>query len=147
MVQRGILGPGTFRISVPGINVNTARDDQFLLHEDHLFTQPYFSGWVPCPFAGDTSNSSLSQTVQVAIPNVTATPIVLLYPRSSDDRNAYPALRATGTSAGFQEWNIDGWRVYYEVVSATRIDVTFVKPSYSRLSPKGAYLVAQRRPS
>ncbi len=138
MAKRGIISSSKIRFSPPGVDVDTAQPHELLMHEQFLFTQPYFFRFVACPFAGNTSTSLLDQTVSVTIPNVTPSPIVLLWPVDSDESIAWPRPRdETGGWA-------TNWTVYHEVMSSTRLDVRFIKGLDSQRSPNGAYVVLMR---
>lgn len=142
MTKRGDirLGDGIFRVSRPGVDVDTAGPLDFLLHEDDLYSQPYFFQFVACPFAGNTSATSRSETVQVTIPGVSDDPIVILYNKHHDGLNYFPwnSLSATGG-------NHPDMGARWTVVSSTRIDVFFFKTAIP-FSPAGAYLILLRRP-
>ncbi|RWE78802.1 hypothetical protein [Mesorhizobium sp.] len=134
------------RISIPGVSVDTAGPTQFLLHEAALYSQPYFSAFIACPFAGNTSLGTQDQTVQVTVPDVTATPVVLLSPVDSDSVISLPSQKGTGSGSSASGFNINNFSVSHWVVSSTRVDVRFFKNDTSRRSPNGAYLVLMRKP-
>jgi hypothetical protein len=142
-MKRCVIDLPTFRVSKPGYDVDTAALENLLFHESFLFTQPYFFQFVPCPFAGDTSSSNITQTVSVTVPNVTSDPIVLLFMASNDSTNVFPDKRSYGEGNDFQGYNVELWTVDYLVVSSTRIDLTFVKSA--KRSPQGAYMMLMRK--
>lgn len=150
MKKRGVIhlsGTPKIRISKPGVDVDLATPTEFLLHESHLYAQPYYSSFVTCPFAGNTSGSLLQQAVNVTVPDVTAEPIVLLWPVDSAGTIISPMSRTTGPGSSQTGWVLDFWRVDAKVVNSTRVDVRFTKTADSRRSPNGAYLILLRRPS
>ena len=148
MVKRAIIEmtPNPkIRVSRPGVNVDTAGEFDFLLHENHLFAQPYFYRFVACPFAGDTSNNNRDSTVNVSVPNVTSDPIVILFPVSSASANIFPDIRAIASGSVESGFPMDNWLVGYTVVSATLIRIRFQKFTGSRRSPNGTYMILIRR--
>lgn len=151
MTQRGLIQKTPtgviFRITKPGVDIGAAGELDYLLHESHLCAQPYFFGYVACPFAGSTSASPLVATVAVTIPAVDASPLVLLWPVMSTGATVFPHQRASGPGSSSDGFAMDYWFVRYSVISTTRVDVTFDKPVNSLRSPAGAYLVAMRRPT
>lgn len=138
MAKRGIISSSKIRFSPPDVDVDTAQPHELLMHEQFLFTQPYFFGFVACPFAGSTSSDILDQTVSVTIPDVTADPIVLLWTVDADDSIAWPRPRdVTGGWA-------TNWTVYHRVANSTQLEVRFLKGLDSQRSPNGAYVVLMR---
>lgn len=150
MTKRGIhqfkAGVEKIRISIPGVDVDSANISQCLLHEQALYSQPYFTTFVACPFAGNTSTGLLSQTVDVAVPDVTSTPVVIILPVDSDSTISFPAQKAYGTGSDAAGYNVNNFALYSQVVSSTLVQVGFVKPATSRRSPSGAYLILMRKP-
>lgn len=150
MVQRGIFRKDpspAIRITRPGVDIADAGPLDFLLHEDHLYTQPYFFGFVACPFAGNTSNSGLSSSVDVTVPGFDANPIVLMYPLTSTSVTCFPAPRAKGHGSNQHGFPLDLYEITWQVLSSTIVRVNFSKPSTSTRSPAGCYLVLMRRPT
>lgn len=148
MIKRGIIQLGgldpKIRISKPGVDVDEAGELDFLLHEQHLYSQPYHFSFVACPFAGNTSYTVQDSTVSVTIPDVTSEPVVLVYPVASDDSVVFPFPKSTGTGASTVGFLVESWFIYHEVVSSTRIDVRFYKPQTTLKSPEGAYIILMR---
>lgn len=141
-MKRCIIELPKIRISKPGYDVDTAALENLLFHESFLFTQPYYFGFVACPFSGGTS-PLLEQAVSVTVPNVTSDPIVLLY--ASGGINVFPAIRSIGTGSDASGYNVARWNIGYNVVSSTRIDVNFQKPFRSLSAPSGAYMILMRK--
>lgn len=145
MTKRAILdlGDDLFRISMPGVDVDEAGDADFLLHEDHLYSQPYYFGWVANPWAPNTNGTvTLSETVQVTVPDVTANPIILLYKQYSNGDNCFPDFRFLSSQNDAFSMSLIAYAV---AISSTRVDVTFGKfrcPFYMT----GAYMVLMRGP-
>lgn len=148
--KRGIIqfatGIEKIRISKPGVNVDAATTLDFLLHESALYSQPYYSAFVTCPFAGNTSTGTQDQTVHVTVPDVTDSPVVILESVDSDGVISYPAQKGLGTGSSGSGFTINGFVVSHQVISSTQIDVRFFKNSTSRRSPLGAYLILMRKP-
>ena len=139
--------PDIFRVSKPGIDVDSAGEKDFLFHEDYLFTQPYSFQWVACPFAGNTSNNDLSATVAVTLPDVTDDPLVLLFPVRSDNVNVFPYPKSRGTGSSGSGFTTENWDVYLRNLTGTSLDLFFVKSSTTRRSPLGCWVVAMRKPN
>lgn len=150
MRKRGIIQLGgvepKIRISKPGVDVDLAGPTDFLLHESHLYSQPYHFSFVACPFAGYTGNASRAATVNVSIPNVTDDPVVLLWPVDSTGATVSPMSRTTGTGSSGSGFNCENWDVNFDLISSTQIDINFGKGSDTRLSPDGCYLILLRKP-
>lgn len=136
-----------FRISKPGKDATSTDQRDFLLHETHLYTQPYFFGFVACPFAGSTSSSAQVATVQVTVPGYDANPLAVVYPLTSGSTTCFPSQKAVGPGSNEHGWEVDIWSVYHRVISSTRIDITFDKPNNSKRAPQGCYLMLMRNPS
>ncbi|RAZ75845.1 hypothetical protein [Mesorhizobium atlanticum] len=148
--RRGIIqfkpGVEKVRISVPGVDVDAAGTTQFLLHEAALYSQPYFAGFVACPFAGNTSTGYLEQSVDVTVPDVTADPIVMHWIVDSDGLISFPCQKATGPGNSGGGFAINSFYARTRVISSVLVRVKFVKPDTSRRSPQGAYLILMRKP-
>lgn len=134
------------RISKPGVDVDTAGTLDFLLHENALYSQPYFSAFVTCPFAGNTSTGVQDQTVDVTVPNVTTTPVVMFWVVDSDSLISFPAQKGFGTGNSASGFSVNSFVVSYQIISSTVIRVRFFKSSNSLRSPQGAYLILSRKP-
>lgn len=149
MVKRGHLnlGSGIFRVSKPGVDVDAAGPNDFLLHESHLYSQPHFFQFVACPFASYTGGDQRDETVNVAVPNVTPNPLTLLYNAPNPTGHVFPHPRSAGSTSPGGIGNIDHWYVTAEATSATNVAVRFIKWSGSNKSPRGTYLVLMRRPT
>lgn len=145
-MKRCIIELPKIRISKPGFDVDTAAPENLLFHEDFLFAQPYFFGFVACPFAGYIGNGSRDQTASVTVPDVTADPVVLLFMSATSSADAiYPMSRDKGTGSDQNGYNVDSWLVMHQVISSTQIDVRFVKDSQGRKSPAGAHMILLRK--
>lgn len=135
------------RITKPGHDVDTASLENHLFHESFLFSQPYYFKFVTCPFAGYVGNTTQTATVQVPVPNVTSNPIVLLYMVSSGAMTVFPGIRSQGAGTNEAGYATESWTIAHNVVSSTRIDVTFEKAPNGLYSPNGAYMVLMRTPT
>lgn len=144
-MKRMVVNLPKFRVSKPGFDVDTAAVENLLFHEDFLFTQPYFFGYVVSPIAGNTGKDMATGTVQVTVPDITGDPIVILYASGGPLINVFPAIRSIGSGNDQDGYNVDSWIIGYEVISSTRIDVTFTKPFRTRSSPAGAYMILMRK--
>lgn len=137
-----------FRISAPGFDVDTAPINGFLLHEQHLYSQPFFWQFVSCPFAGFTGAGARDESVIVNYPNVGNTPNAILYPVASGGLVSFPRPRSGGNGSNQTTWaGMEYWAVQFEITSNTQVRVRFTKANSSPLSPQGAYLVLFRRAS
>lgn len=148
MIKRGIIQLGgltpKIRISKPGIDVDGAGELDFLLHEQHLYSQPYHFSFVECPFAGSTSSEVQDATVSVAIPNVTSDPNVLVYPVDSEGSIVFPYVKSTGPGTSSTGFAVEDWFIYHHVVSSTQINLRFYKVFRALKSPQGAYIILMR---
>lgn len=146
MIKRGIIqlgGPNPkFRISRRGVDVDTAGPADFLIHEEYLIAQPFHTVFVACPFAGNTSNTLQDATVNITIPNITPTPVVLSYIRAAGGYNSFPTRRGDGQVFGRGD---NAYNVYINVNSATSVSVRFLKQPPSLTSPDGTTLVFYRQ--
>lgn len=137
-----------FRISAPGYDVDTAPEGQFLLHEDHLYSQPFFWRKVDCPFTGFTGAGVQDATVPVTYPSVGTEPIVILYPIASTGSVSFPRPRSLGVGSNESTWSgLENWQVQFNITSLTNINIRFTKTNSSPTSPQGCYLLLFRRPS
>lgn len=144
MAKRGIITSDKFRISPPGVDVDTAKPEQLLLHENMLYSQPYFFSFVACPFAGYIGNESRVASVDVVVPPVSDNPMVLVYPVSSEDLSIWPLPRAQGPGNPQNGYNLEYWSIGYRVLSASQISIIFEKSYDSYRSPLGAHIVLTR---
>lgn len=136
------------RISAPGFDVDTAPTNGFLLHEQHLYSQPFFWQFVPCPFAGFTGSGNRDESVIVTYPSVGNTPNVILYPVASTWSVSFPRPRSLGVGSNESTWTgLENWQVQFEILSGTQIQIRFTKTNSSPNSPRGAHLILLRRPS
>lgn len=149
-MKRGVIALGSpspkIRISKPGVDIDSAADIDFLLHESHLYSQPYYFDFVACPFAGDTSSNAFNQTVSVAIPDVTADPIVIAYVADSESSIHYPAPRSTGPGSSASGFAYEAWGIRVKAESSTSLMVRFIKNAGVRRSPTGAYIILMSKP-
>lgn len=149
-MKRGVIsseGGFRFRISKPGIDVDSAGPEDFLFHESYLFTQPYHFTFVPCPFAGNTGRDELVQDVRVHTPNGGSSPLVILYPVSAQGLNVFPTPLSRGTGNSQSGFTRESWSIYTLAVTATYVDIQFYKPYNGLRSPQGCYLIMMRRPT
>jgi hypothetical protein len=148
--KRGIIqfatGVEKIRISKPGVDVDAATTLDFLLHESALYSQPYYSAFVTCPFAGYTGTSIQDQTVHVTVPDVTSTPVIILEVVDSDSLISFPAQKGLGSGSSGSGFSINNFTVSHQIISSTQVDVRFYKPGNSKKSPQGAYLILMRSP-
>lgn len=148
MIKRGViqLGGATpkFRISRKGVDVDTASPTDFLIHENYLVAQPFFTTFVTCPFAGYVGAASQNATVNVTLPNVSEPdPIIVLYVRTAGNFNIFPTQRRSTGAPGIG--SVYSFYVTYNIVSPTSVNVIFFKQPNSQTSPNGATLIAYRR--
>lgn len=149
MTRRGIIqlsGTPKIRISKPGTDVDVADDTGFLLHENHLYAQPYFFQFVACPFAGNTSYVAKNQSVDVTIPDIDGSPIVLLWPVDSAGNITSPIPRSTGPGSSQFGFAVENWNIYWKIISSTSMTIKFTKTIDSLRSPNGCYVVLIRKP-
>lgn len=140
MVKRAILTKDKFRISIPSVDVDTASEHQFILHESYLAAQPYWANWVPCPFAG-AGNGNYEESVPVTVPTDIANPFVLLIPRGATGNNYYPGVLTF--SGNFPTAWADAWTVNF-IGAPPTITVNFFKQGQAS-APEGAWLVLIRK--
>lgn len=138
MTQRVLITNDKFRVTVPGVDVNSAEDYEFVLHEGHLSAQAYFIMWVPCPLTG-TSSTSRSTRVTITTAPITNDTVVILYPASSSSVAHFPS--PPFDSVG----NPTGARCYFDppVSSGTTLRITFGVPE-NVPAPSGAFVVFLR---
>lgn len=149
MIKRGVIqlngADPKIRISQPGIDVEAAQPYELLLHEQHLYAQPYFFKFVACPFAGNTSTGVKDQTVNVTVPNINADPIILVWPVDMDDAVSYPLQRSTGTGSSASGFAVDSSDVRVQMVNSTTLAVEFIEGSNSKRPLNGAYIILLRK--
>lgn len=145
MVQRGLIDAGKFRISRPGKDVSSTNPSDFMMHENFLFSQPYFFRFVACPFAGDTSQSSRNEIVDVAVPDVTDDPVVIMYTVTASGSIVWPSPRSFGVGNPQSGYPTDRAAALFKFYPPTTLRIRFVKGDLDRTSPQGAYIVLLRR--
>lgn len=136
------------RIVPPGFDVDTAPDQNFQLHENHLYSQPFHWTFAPCPFAGYGGGDARDEWVDISYPNVGNEPIVILYPVGADWVATYPAPRGRAdgnNTTGFP--GLPSWYVFYDILSTSTLRVRFLKSTSARESPNGAYVLMWRVPN
>ncbi|TKT79961.1 hypothetical protein [Aquamicrobium sp. LC103] len=136
-----------FRISKPGVDVDSAGENDFLLHEDHLYSQPFWWQFIACPFSGYEGVEVRDQTVNRTIPNTGSVPMSIIYPVGSNGTIIFPFPKseAAGSSAnGFP--GLERWYIWHSV-TRTQLSVRFLKNDNSRRSPQGCYVMLMRLPS
>lgn len=137
-----------FRISAKGYDVDMAPQNGFLLHEQHLYSQPFFWQYVPCPFAGETARGVQDATVPVTYPSVGNTPFGILYPVASTGAVSFPRPRSAGEGSNETVWTgLQNWRAEFDIVSLTQVNVRFTKTISSPTSPQGAFIMLFRVPA
>lgn len=142
MVKRAIITNEKFRISSPGVDVDTAADHQFILHEQHLSAQPYYTEWVVCPFAGAGAGSLNATVPIIGPPVVLPNTQIVFYVQGSSGNSYYPANIAPSPTG-----IVDAWYASVKGNLATKIGlaVEFGKTGNSS-APSGAWLIYLRAP-
>lgn len=88
MVKRGIMQfngvNNVFRVSKPGIDVDTASDDQLILDERVFYGQLYLAGFASNPSPGTASIQT------IVFPTLGIVPIAICYP-VTDGSIVYPS--------------------------------------------------------
>lgn len=138
-MKRAIFEAGKFRVSVAGADVDTARDDQFVLHEQHLFAQPFFSTFVACSATG-TSGSLRQPTTAVSTPPLPIADelVTVLFPIPGDGASYWPLPPSNGAT-GDQK----GSYALVSDIQPGEVTVRFVIPE-DVPAPDGAWLVLIR---
>lgn len=130
-MKRAIATDSIFRVSVPGVDVDTAEDHEFLLHEGHLIAQAYFNQYLPFP-----SNIADNGSVQFTVPEIKANTAIVYYGRVAGGVSYYPDAP-----------NIDGStpraaKIYMRIVNSTTLEFQVSFPSGQR--PKGVFVLFLR---
>lgn len=153
MARRTFIGKADgifkFRITKPdvGVDARYATIDQCIFHEDMLFTQPYWSGFVPCPFAGSTDKALLSQTATMSIPDYgVSDPVVDMYAKNYAGQNCFPRPASIGSGNSQDGYASEAWQIRLVSVTTNSISIEFTKPFLSTRSPLGCYVSLKRRP-
>lgn len=149
MTKRGIIQLSAtypkFRVSKPDIDVDTAAIDDLLIHEDAIFSQPYYFGFAACPFASFSGNGSRTGSTTKVVPNIGQTPTIMLFPVSNASVITYPAILSEGSGDSQTYYNIIKSWVNAEYLPATSsIRFNFDKATDSQYSPKGCYFMLSR---
>lgn len=137
-----------FRILKPGsaADARYASVDQCVFHEEMLFTQPYWFGFVACPFAGSVSKELLDQTTTVSIPNAGVTdPEYVMFPRNVNGQNCFPRPVSTGVGNSQDGYASEAWAIRMVSITATTMTLRFTKPALSIRSPLGCYVALMKR--
>ncbi|QAZ46151.1 hypothetical protein [Mesorhizobium sp. Pch-S] len=147
---RGFDGGGVFkfRILKPGSTADAryASVDDCLLHEQMLATQPYWLGFVPCPFAGSTTKDPLDQTTNVSIPDAGVTdPEYMLWPRNVSGRNCFPRPASVGVGNSQDGYPSEAWAIRMVSITANTLTLRFIKPALSTQSPLGCSVALFKR--
>jgi hypothetical protein len=146
MIRRGIISKdGQFRITNPGADTDSTNPYDFMLHEQFLSAQPYFFGFVDCPFAGYNGNAAKTETATVTIPDVTDDPLIIIFPVTDDDQAVWPFRRDQGSGSDASGYNLGRWDVAAKLNSSTEVDIQFLKSSSGKKSPLGCYLILGRK--
>lgn len=140
MTKRAIITKDKFRISGEGVDVDSANEHQFVLHESHLAAQPYWTRWVPCPFA-DAGSGFFEATVAVppppvVLPNTT----VIFYTQGSSYNNYYPANIVPSLGGPVDAWFT---RLVGDLNTKTSLSIYFTKSGSSQ-APRGAWVIYLR---
>ena len=143
MVKRAIVTKEKLRISIPGVDVDAAQDHQFVLHEQHLAAQPYYTEWVSCPFAG-AGAGNYEATVPIAGPPVVLPNTqIVLYTQGSSGNSYYPANIAPAPTGIVDAWFTE---LRGNMTTKTGLSVYFSKTG-SSAAPSGAWVIYMRAPS
>lgn len=152
MPRRAFIGPDggafKFRITPPGSGADAryASVDQCIFHEAMLFTQPYWFGYVPCPFAGSTSKDFLDQTATVTIPDAgDLDPEYVMVPRNVNGQNCFPRPASVGNGDSQNGYASEAWQIRKVSITATTLTLRFTKPALSIRSPLGCYVALMKR--
>lgn len=132
-MRRALIEKGILRLSVPGVDVDNAKGDEFILHEDHLSAQPYYTEFISCPYAGITS-SDRSATVDLSVPAITDSTMILYYLVFTNGGGFYP-LPPSHTSTG----EMTNSNANLIVISPTSIQIGMGTRAQSP-APKGVIL-------
>lgn len=138
MVKRAIITKDQFRISAPSVDVDSAQDHQFVLHEAYLSAQPYWTQWVPCPFAGAGSGFSEATVPVPPPPVVLPNTTLLMYSQGSTQNNYYPS--AIAPSQAFDSWSV---RLRGDMTTKTSMSVYFFKDG-NATAPRGVWVIYMR---
>lgn len=133
----------TFRVSIPGVDVDAAEMYQLTAHEDFLFSQPFAFGYIPCPFSGYTGNGDRDQNVTVTVPDPGVEPIVQVFIVDHNDQISFPAMYSEGGGNSQQGYNTLNYYVSFNC-AAGKLTVRFFKGGNGRHSPKGCYYMMSR---
>lgn len=130
-MKRAVITDSIFRVSVPGVDVDTAEDHEFLIHEGHLIAQAYFNEYLPFP-----PNIPDTGSAQFTVPEIKSNTAIVYYGRMADDIGYYPEAP-----------NIDGVnaraaKIYMNIVNSTTLEFHVTFPSGQR--PKGVFVLFLR---
>lgn len=132
-----------FRVSKPGVDVDTAAPNEFVAHEDFLFSQPYAFGYVQCPFIGFSGEAYRDESVTVPVPNPGVTPVIHLFPVDHNNQISFPTHFSEG--GGNDQ---SGYAVTTYVVDGTSsggsLTIRFRKSFNGLRSPNGCYYMLSR---
>lgn len=137
-----------FRITKPGsvADARYASIDDCIFHEQMLFTQPYWFGYVPCPFAGSVSKYLLDQTATVTFPDFgVSDPEYVLFPRNVNGQNCFPRPASVGSGNSQDGFASEAWGIRVVSITTTSLTLRFIKPSLSIRSPLGCYVALMKR--
>lgn len=147
MTKRGKIklnGPSPmFRVSMPGVDVDTAGPHQFIAHEDFIFSQPYAFGYVQCPFIGFTGDAQRDESVAVAVPNIGVTPIIHIFPVNQNNQIAFPAHFSEGAGSAGRNYQIINYFIS-GTASGGSLTIRFQKGLNTAFSPNGCYYILTR---
>ncbi len=130
-MKRAMITGSVFRVSVAGVDVDSAEDYEFLIHEGHLIAQAYFNQYLPFP-----SNIADNGSVQFTVPEIKANTAIVYYGRVAGGISYYPDAP-----------NIDGVnaraaRIYMHIVDSTTLEFQVAFPSGQR--PEGVFVLFLR---
>lgn len=149
MAKRGEIsltgGHPRFRVSRPGVDVDSATSEDFLAHEDFTFSQPFASGYVACPFAGASGLSARIEPVTVNVPDVGTTPLVFIYGvADTTGKIMYPSLTSAGALWFTGSYYVEGWDIAVDTSVPGELTLYFRKNADSFYTPRGCYYMLMR---
>jgi hypothetical protein len=148
MIKRGVIKLGAmlpiFRVSKPGIDVDTAGPEDLLIHEDAVFLQPYYFGFVSCPFASYRGYDSKDELRTVTVPNIGQVPAITFWQVEYTDIIAYPTLLSEGSGNSQNGYNITQGYTSAKFIEPSSVQFRFMKAAGSYYPPKGCYMMLTR---
>lgn len=147
MAKRGFIGRvgSAFRarISRPGFDVDVAGINDMLLHEDLLFSQPFFFRYVANPFGGYTGNDFRDESVTVNFTNPGGRIGMVVFPVSNTNVTNYPMFYSQGSGNDQLGYNVERVTIRHSLATNS-FTLRFIKAQNSRLSAAGANVMLTR---